>query len=1285
MAVLAIAGAGALASSALGLGAGVGWLAGSVVANLLFPSRGPDVVNEGPRLGDLSVTSSAYGAPIAIGYGTLRMAGNVIWATPIEEEREVERHETGKGGGGGSVTQVGYRYYGNFAVAFGAGPAEDVLRVWADSKLIFDKTGTAHETAKPSLRFRFHPGDEDQLPDPLVEAHKGADAPAYRGLCYLVFERLPLADYGNRIPSISAEITYKRTPQKVAVPVDFITTGEGGLTDGFSRNALGVDWDRGTAYLVGGGVVRRIDLRAMREDRQSALGLASDPYVVGPDGAIYASSGASNSRPIHRVDPDTLQISATFGTESSGLTNTTTTFVWLAYAAGLRAIGLTGPVDFLLTGSIFDDVGLIKAPEMTYVWGAGQSVESGPVRGVAAGKSAAGFAEGWVADDGHNLYRLRVAANAAHDPLTGLSLGVEWTKVATLSGSGTVAGLYYDRTDDSVIAITSGGTIVKWRGGDGEVWTVDYGGDGINYDGPESQSRLQGQRLAFIEGTNVRILDTASGEFRNDPGWTFDEGEFGAQAYDSRTHSLLVITTGNLYRFFLDRGSGQGESLGAIVADLCARAGLDPVADVDVAELADTVPGYVVGRRTAARGALEPLAAAYFFDAVESDDRLAFRKRGRAKVRDVVEADLGALDGADGEPFRETRTQEVELPERVEVLYMDKAGDYQQGAQHDKRAALPTPSMLSREQARLELPLAMDAVTAKRIAQRSLYAAWLERSRHELRLPWRYLALEPTDVVDVVLDDGTVFPTRLVRANVNGDLSIGVEGLSEDAAVYVSTVAADAGAPLPQAIPTTPVTRLFLLDLPLLRDADDTGGLTSRVYFLMAGTGQLGWPGAVLYRSADGARFEAVGQARFEAAYGAALDALGDTQRPFATDETNTLRVVMTTGAEKLESVTQGEMLNGANAAVLGNEVIQFRDVAQNPDGSFTLSGLLRGRRGTELFTDGHQAGEPFLLLDVRSVETLRLDLAQVGASRLYKAVGLGQPFDEVQAVSRVLTGADLKPYAPVHLSAVPNAQDDVVISWVRRTRLGGEWRDGAGAVPLAEESEAYEVDVLDTPGGAVVRTLTSTVPTVTYLNTDIQADLGPVAWAPVALVNPGAEAGDTSGWTSTLGGLAVRTANPAPFEGAYYFMGGTAAETLAHQDVAVPAEKEAAVDSGLAKARVAWRQNSFAGADQAEMRLEFYDAALVQLGATVAAGLQAPSAWTARTLEAAIPAGTRTVRLVQRMVRASGNNNDGYIDAIALDLAEPIPLPERITFVVTQVSAAVGRGFGREKTVELP
>src|SRR5690606_22092911 len=75
------------------------------------------------------------------------------------------------------------------------GKISAVRRVWADGKLL-DLSG---------LTMRVYRGDETQTPDPLIVAKEG-QAPAYRGLAYVVFERLPLEDFGNRIPQLSFEV-----------------------------------------------------------------------------------------------------------------------------------------------------------------------------------------------------------------------------------------------------------------------------------------------------------------------------------------------------------------------------------------------------------------------------------------------------------------------------------------------------------------------------------------------------------------------------------------------------------------------------------------------------------------------------------------------------------------------------------------------------------------------------------------------------------------------------------------------------------------------------------------------------------------------------------------------------------------------------------------------------------------------------------------------------------------------------------------------------------------------
>ena len=849
--------------------------------------------------------------------------------------------------------------------------------------------------------------------------------------------------------------------------------------------------------------------------------------VCGSDGALFFTLGSSNSRPIVRIDPDALREVARFGTPSSGLSNTTTRFVATSFMGKVSAYGLEGRVDFLLTGSLFNDLGLLRAQDFAYVWGAAQEVAAGGVRGCVGGRVEQGYGEGWILASGSgsnhtilDLYRVRVSATAAYDPVTGLTLGVELDQVASLAPGliepGAAAfwdeagGLAYDPADDGVIfqiRISDAGDAgqaytVKWRAGDGPVWATPVPVM-INWDGPfAGQSRLTAGRWTMMRLSRIIQLDTATGAVLLDQTWPVSEN--GAQVHDGETDTHLVHTLSGWARLFLGRGGGAGQTLGEIVTTLCARAGL-AAADLDTSELDDLVPGYVVGRQTTVRGALEPLLRAYAVDVVESDDRLAFRKRGRNSVATIPAEQLVPLDERTHESWRERRTQEVELPERVNVVFMDRDADHQQGSQSAKRAALPLPTMHSRHQASLELPLVLDATTARRIAERTLYSAWLERSSFEALLPPDQLRLEPTDVVEVAFPSGAVFRIRLGQVEIGADYSVAIQAISQEAPSYVATVTGVPGAGgLVQVIAGPAATRLILADLPLLRDLDDTGGIGSRLHWFMAGYGTPDWPGAMLYRSAEGTSWNQAGRALGEAAWGAAVNALSTPRSAFATDEANSLTVFMTTGAERLESTTQEAMLNGANAALLlkangDPEILQFREVTDNPDGSFTLRGLLRGRRGTDVIVAGHQPGELFVLLEPDTIEALTVGLGELGLARSWRAVGFGSLFEDADTVVRAHIGRDLMPYAPVHLAGSRNLAGDLAITWVRRSRLCGAWRDGTGTVPLGEASEAYEVDILTAPDGDTVRTLTGLAsPAATYTAAQQTADFG----APQAMVH---------------------------------------------------------------------------------------------------------------------------------------------------------------------------------------
>jgi hypothetical protein len=107
--------------------------------------------------------------------------------------------------------------------------------------------------------------------------------------------------------------------------------------------------------------------------------------------------------------------------------------------------------------------------------------------------------------------------------------------------------------------------------------------------------------------------------------------------------------------------------------------------------------------------------------------------------------------------------------------------------------------------------------------------------------------------------------------------------------------------------------------------------------------------------------------------------------------------------------------------------------------------------------------------------------LDRLGDTLRYRAVGRGGELRDARTTQLTLAGNDLKPYAPAQLETAGSFGADITLSWQRRTRVGGELIDGTGEVPLAEDAEEYELEILG-PDNDIRRTITAlSSPTFTY------------------------------------------------------------------------------------------------------------------------------------------------------------------------------------------------------------
>ncbi|WP_420408904.1 baseplate multidomain protein megatron [Hoeflea sp.] len=195
MATILLQVAGAALGGIFGpVGTALGSAIGASVGGMLDSSLlGSGRTIRGRGLSGARIPSADEGAPILKVHGTMRVAGTLIWATRFEET--VTRQRQG-GKGRGPVTES-YSYHANFALGICEGPIAAIRRVWADGR----------ELDLETIDMRIYRGTATQLPDPLIEAKQGTGrVPGWRGLAYVVFERLPLDGFGNRIPAFQFEV-----------------------------------------------------------------------------------------------------------------------------------------------------------------------------------------------------------------------------------------------------------------------------------------------------------------------------------------------------------------------------------------------------------------------------------------------------------------------------------------------------------------------------------------------------------------------------------------------------------------------------------------------------------------------------------------------------------------------------------------------------------------------------------------------------------------------------------------------------------------------------------------------------------------------------------------------------------------------------------------------------------------------------------------------------------------------------------------------------------------------
>jgi hypothetical protein len=1022
---LVLSAAGAIVGGIIGgpMGAQLGFMLGGLIGGLLSPPKPP-------ALHDLTIQDSAYGRWIATVYGTYRVSGNVIWASPVTVSEQDKKKAP--------VEAASM----SIAIALCNGPIGGIRRIWANHKLVYDVSNPSNfeaisGSASMLTNWSFYPGDETQMPDATMESYLGVgNVPAHRGICYVVFNGLNLLPYGNVIPTFEFEVM--TSPNQIGVagiacsfPYIFNDsylgpdagawqmphiTASGGLAMGVAQNPFGAG-------------------RAV-EVQMSSYGPARLPdlhrsFSYNPFGNFYGTSdvpGFINNALKQWIEPNGFYTQLAldgFPLNFESYWRNGADFYAGGTGGAYSIYRSTCPVAFA-TPQL---PGFVLATSATHPQG----------YMIIGGTSSYVYA---VSGDGTTIYRF--------DRHT-LAVVTTWTN----SGNSGQYGAVLDDDHIFIFAQPAGNALWLFRPSQGS-WT----------------------RLGFLGDANPYSLTAIN------PNLVMWSGTGGPLQYGSPY----------MLKYFAVGGNSNEVTLASIVQDVCLRAGLQ-IGQFDVSQLTDLVYGYAITSYSSARDALTPLMQTYFFDAVDDGGTLKFIKRGGAQVGVIPWADLGAARDSQGgftiDPIHQANEFEQSAPRSLTLTYAGKNNDGQTASQRAFRSL--TSSNLD---SAAQVPIVFDDGEALTRAQAFMWSMWLGLKKFQFTTSLAYLNYEPADVVGLTDQNGYTHTVRLTKCQYDGAGVLLWDAEYEFPSIYPNFANfSAAGSPpagfTPQTIDYSGPSTLVVLDVPPLRDSDTSPGL-----YLAACGYAASWPGISIEVSRDGTTYSSVASDATAAVIGVTTTAMPNFLGGNQPDELSTVTVSLY-GVGGLSSVDYSTFLSGASYAYIGGELVLFRNAVQIAANTYTLSGFLRGRAGTEWAMASHVVGDTFVFLDPTKLIAEGILVSDLKNTMYFEYQLLNLFFNVANPiVTQTVTNGRVKPLAPALFTAghgSTSSTSDISLSWFRRARVNAQWLDGTD-VPLDESSESYQLQILN--GTTVVRTVVVTgpftapaVPSYTYTAAQITAD----------------------------------------------------------------------------------------------------------------------------------------------------------------------------------------------------
>ncbi len=1123
------------------IGGMLGSMAGSMVDKMLFPA--PPV--EGPKLSDLSVTTSTLGLPIKILFGNNRVGGNIIWAPTKGIEQKRTTSSVGGKLGIGGTTQNTYTYFLSCALALGEGPISGLGMVWMDGNAV-GRYGDAKLNFCDGMRL--YTGTEDQNPDPLIAADQPNFPPCFRGIAYVVFERIYLDNFGRHVPQIEVEVyANDGTPYIVSLNAQQVCSYDnqiGSSSDLIYQQPIALSDTKFLVPTVGGVSGTHETVSATFVDFENGAANTSQAVVIDDNASSlpYQIFGSSYSQDAPQAligsivsHGDVFNVTARAYDKSAsaflGKFNWNTGypyhpsvqyhFRWLSpvlafvpvsdaskHGSGilcldLSASGQPGPVRYITT---HDAQALTPSTPDTWTMCNLQIFGDGGALILAQRAADQKIYGQWIDDNGVVANTLIDCSSliAALNPnqQTSFPTNQNTVQVANLGGGLAI-----------LAAVGTAGSFVSVQVGPSNCTVL---GTTIL---PTSIVGTSGSITRYLAATPTRTPYAATG---NASFWIwtcladnsyelFKLTAGGGQIVPVNGLQVAVPSFANTSQASLGAWTDNGSYLLGMNFDISNTAGtrhqlFTAVQARQTGGSADL--GAIVERLMLRTGLLDSDIDVSQLRGITVDGFICPQPQAAKNdiaflqllepfdVSDSVGVLKCVLRGSNTAPI-------VTIP-------TDECGFAAPGSAPDQ--GLYDSARTAEQNLLREVAVTFADNTNSYVQDSVHFARNLKniQTTKQLQVP---MSLNPNTAIGMakqslfdswmgrsaktfyahpkwlVIDPGDVisicgFIVRVTRVKLDPTGLLSIESQPVLPRISGFTAPTQPQTNTQGTYKPPALTDLILLNIPSLYQDHDADGF----YYAYGSTGRP-WNAATLSVSRDGgATYKPVSSSTALAVVGTLTNVLPSGPALYF-DDANEIDVVLDSPLDALSSASDDALLGPAyaNTAVVGQELIQFGTATQIDARTWKLTHLLRARMGTE-WAMVHSSGDRFVLLDQSTAQWMSSGQSDRNLPLLYKAQTYGSSANTL-AISFSETGETMRPLSPVGVTGTDQPNGDLIITWFRRARHNTAWIDGID-VPLDEPVESYDLDFI-APNGSVIRTTNVAAPTFTYSASQRSADFG--------------------------------------------------------------------------------------------------------------------------------------------------------------------------------------------------